>query len=448
MVPPFELSTFADPAGSFTTAAAMVACVERVLKHKFNTRLEGHEGRRVRRHRRRRLRLLDHRRARRRRRCTLVAHRGVDRVIKSAEISKERFGVDLDASRGETEEQKREIIADAEVIFAAAAAGVQRHQRRAQGARQEPARRRRRQRRAAAGRRRHGAVHGRRAAARLQRARRRPARHRRHQVQDGVRPLQAMIASDKPLHLDFRHAFQLARTLHDLTARERSSSPRCPGGRSPQSARRAGYRAARRRRVRRSRYARELPPPSRCLADATRRRAFAPSRCSPRSRRSRREAPRPPIGLVLGSGFEDTPEARRHARRALPPDRQRRRGDRARQGPGHLLSRCSTRSAFAHPETRLTPPADSGRLADEAHRRQRRRAYRRLPRQASARPRAATSSAASRASPSPLLAVAARGSMHIVGFSRQWTVGSGRAPLPLRRRGRSAAARAPISRRA
>src|SRR3546814_14225855 len=29
MVPPFEISVFADPAGSFTTAAAMVACVER-----------------------------------------------------------------------------------------------------------------------------------------------------------------------------------------------------------------------------------------------------------------------------------------------------------------------------------------------------------------------------------------------------------------------------------
>ncbi len=55
---------------------------------------------------------------------TLVAHRGVDRVIKSAAVSKERFGVDLIAKSGETEEQKRAIIANAEVIFAAAAAGV------------------------------------------------------------------------------------------------------------------------------------------------------------------------------------------------------------------------------------------------------------------------------------------------------------------------------------
>lgn len=124
MVPPFECSVFADPAGSFTTAAAMVACVERQLKTKLNkswkdvtvtvfgaTGVVGFassiiaalEGAKVR----------------------LVAHRGVDRVIKSATISKERFGVDLEPVAGETADQKREIIANAEVIFAAAAAGVQ-----------------------------------------------------------------------------------------------------------------------------------------------------------------------------------------------------------------------------------------------------------------------------------------------------------------------------------
>jgi methylene-tetrahydromethanopterin dehydrogenase len=123
LVPPFELSTFADPAGSFTTAAAMVACVERVLKLKFGrswkgvkvavfgatgvvgfassiiTALEGAQ-------------------------VKLVAHRGVDRVVKSAAVSKERFGVDLEPAPGETPEQKAAILADAEVIFAAAAAGV------------------------------------------------------------------------------------------------------------------------------------------------------------------------------------------------------------------------------------------------------------------------------------------------------------------------------------
>lgn len=124
MVPPFELSVFADPAGSFTTAAAMVACVERILKFKFGRGWKGTrvavfgatgvvgfassiitalEGAKV----------------------QLVAHRGIERVIKSAEVSKERFGVDLEAVSGESDDQKREIIANAEVIFAAAAAGVQ-----------------------------------------------------------------------------------------------------------------------------------------------------------------------------------------------------------------------------------------------------------------------------------------------------------------------------------
>lgn len=123
MVPPFELSVLADPAGSFTTAAAMVACVERVLRTKHGRSWKGLkvavfgatgvvgfassiiaalEGAHV----------------------QLVAHRGVDRVIKSAAVSKERFGVDLEAVNGETEEGKRDVIANAEVIFAAAAAGV------------------------------------------------------------------------------------------------------------------------------------------------------------------------------------------------------------------------------------------------------------------------------------------------------------------------------------
>jgi len=123
LVPPFGLSTFADPAGSFTTAAAMVACVERVLRLKFgrtwkDTRvavfgatgvvgfaasiIAALEGAKVK----------------------LVAHRGVERVVKSAAISKERFGVDLEPAPGETEEQKIAIISDAQVIFVAAAAGV------------------------------------------------------------------------------------------------------------------------------------------------------------------------------------------------------------------------------------------------------------------------------------------------------------------------------------
>src|SRR4029453_7408600 len=41
LVPPFGISFFADPAGSFTTAAAMVACVEKLLREKKGRQLKG-----------------------------------------------------------------------------------------------------------------------------------------------------------------------------------------------------------------------------------------------------------------------------------------------------------------------------------------------------------------------------------------------------------------------
>jgi methylene-tetrahydromethanopterin dehydrogenase len=123
MVAPFQVSVLADPAGSFTTAAAMVACVERVLKFKFGRSLKGMhvavfgatgvvgfaasviaalQGASV----------------------QLVAHRGVERVVKSAAISKQRFGVELEPASGETDEERRTIIANANVILVAATAGT------------------------------------------------------------------------------------------------------------------------------------------------------------------------------------------------------------------------------------------------------------------------------------------------------------------------------------
>tara|TARA_Y100000768_G_scaffold304169_1_gene238101 strand:- start:52 stop:942 length:891 start_codon:yes stop_codon:yes gene_type:complete len=41
MVPPFEVSVFADPSGAFTTAAGMVALTEKFLKDKFSSDLNG-----------------------------------------------------------------------------------------------------------------------------------------------------------------------------------------------------------------------------------------------------------------------------------------------------------------------------------------------------------------------------------------------------------------------
>lgn len=41
MVPPFEVSVFADPSGAFTTAAAMIAAVEKHLKKAHGTTMQG-----------------------------------------------------------------------------------------------------------------------------------------------------------------------------------------------------------------------------------------------------------------------------------------------------------------------------------------------------------------------------------------------------------------------
>jgi len=44
MVPPFEVSVLADPSGAFTTAAALVACVEKELKDKHGMELKDSRG--------------------------------------------------------------------------------------------------------------------------------------------------------------------------------------------------------------------------------------------------------------------------------------------------------------------------------------------------------------------------------------------------------------------
>ena len=106
MVPPFQVSVFADPAGSFTTAAAMVAKVEKALEKKFERGLKdtriaifgatgvvgfctaviaAREGAKV----------------------TLVGHDGVERVKKVAAEIKSRFGVDVDAADGSTDAKKK-----------------------------------------------------------------------------------------------------------------------------------------------------------------------------------------------------------------------------------------------------------------------------------------------------------------------------------------------------
>lgn len=124
MVPPFKISVFADPAGSFTTAAAMVAKTEKLLQAKFSGSLDGtriavfggtgvvgfctaviaaQEGAKV----------------------TLVGHDGAERVKTIATEMKNRFGVDVDAADGSTEDKKKAAVHASEVVLSAAKAGIQ-----------------------------------------------------------------------------------------------------------------------------------------------------------------------------------------------------------------------------------------------------------------------------------------------------------------------------------
>ncbi len=124
LVPPFEISVFADPAGSFTTAAAMVACVEALLKTKKSRDLKGVkiavfgatgvvgfsagviaalEGADV----------------------TLVGYDGVKRVKENADEIRTRFDVEVQAADGSDDEKKGQILSSAEVVLSAGQAGVQ-----------------------------------------------------------------------------------------------------------------------------------------------------------------------------------------------------------------------------------------------------------------------------------------------------------------------------------
>jgi methylene-tetrahydromethanopterin dehydrogenase len=123
LVPPFGISLFADPAGSFTTAAAMVACVEKTLRDKKQRALKGLkiaifgatgvvgfssgviaalEGAEV----------------------TLVGHDGTKRVGDAAREIKTRFNVDVAVADGSDDTKKADILARAEAAFCAGRAGV------------------------------------------------------------------------------------------------------------------------------------------------------------------------------------------------------------------------------------------------------------------------------------------------------------------------------------
>jgi methylene-tetrahydromethanopterin dehydrogenase len=122
LLKPFEISCFADPAGSFTTAAAMVACVEKILKQKNKAlgqtkivifgatgpvgytsgviaALEGAE--------------------------VTLAGRELSRVKAKADEIKQKFGLDVYAVQAKTPEEITSALAGGEVALCAAAAGVE-----------------------------------------------------------------------------------------------------------------------------------------------------------------------------------------------------------------------------------------------------------------------------------------------------------------------------------
>jgi methylene-tetrahydromethanopterin dehydrogenase len=124
MVPPFEVSVFADPSGAFTTAAALVACVEKELKTKHSKELKD---------------------------CnalvfggtgpvgiatgiiaslagadtSLVDHLSVATAQDVADAYNRRFSCTLKATVAANDADKTKLIANVDIIFCAAKAGIQ-----------------------------------------------------------------------------------------------------------------------------------------------------------------------------------------------------------------------------------------------------------------------------------------------------------------------------------
>ena len=123
LLKPFEISAFADPAGSFTTAAAMVACVEKILKQKKAKALgqtkvvifgaTGPVGYTS---------------------GVIAASDGTDVTLAGRELSrlkakadeiKQRFCLEVHAVQAKTPEEISAALAGKEIALCAAAAGVQ-----------------------------------------------------------------------------------------------------------------------------------------------------------------------------------------------------------------------------------------------------------------------------------------------------------------------------------
>ncbi|HNA29146.1 MAG TPA: methylenetetrahydromethanopterin dehydrogenase [Thiobacillaceae bacterium] len=123
MVPPFEVSVFADPSGAYTTAAAMVAKVEAVLARQHGLSLSG-----------RRVVVFGGTgpvgmvaaalAAQAGAEVTIPGHDGPARAQEAVDVLNDRFGLALTAADASSETGKTGLVAEAEVILATAKAGV------------------------------------------------------------------------------------------------------------------------------------------------------------------------------------------------------------------------------------------------------------------------------------------------------------------------------------
>jgi methylene-tetrahydromethanopterin dehydrogenase len=123
MVPPFEVSAFADPSGAFTTAAAMVALAERQLQTRFDTGLKGKHvlclggtgpvGQ------------IAAALSAKAGAVVKVIGRQLEKAQAVAALCNAEFGDGQTDIQGDADANKGELIKTADVVFATAAAGIQ-----------------------------------------------------------------------------------------------------------------------------------------------------------------------------------------------------------------------------------------------------------------------------------------------------------------------------------
>ncbi|MCG7945476.1 MAG: NAD(P)-dependent methylenetetrahydromethanopterin dehydrogenase [Candidatus Thiodiazotropha taylori] len=124
MVPPFEVSLFADPSGAFTTAAGMVACTERELKKSDDDGLRnkrvlvfggtGPVGSTA-------AMLANSAGAE----AVIISHDSLDKAEALVALCKQHYGVTLTAAQASDDQMIVDLLPQADVVFNAAKAGVQ-----------------------------------------------------------------------------------------------------------------------------------------------------------------------------------------------------------------------------------------------------------------------------------------------------------------------------------